>query len=60
MTENIKELEEKKQIDYAEYRLRRLLEILLEADLRRLDGLCQTERDEKNPSPIRNNLINNV
>ncbi len=60
MAENIKELEEKRQIDYAEYRLKRLLEILLEADLRRLDELCQTEKDKKNPPPLRNNLINNV
>lgn len=40
-------LKEKTQKDYSEYRLKRLLEILLEIDLKRLDELCQSEKDGK-------------
>ncbi len=41
----IKKLEEKAQKDNSEYRLKRLLEILLEADLRSLNELCQHIKD---------------
>jgi hypothetical protein len=60
VTEEDKKLEEKREKDFAEYRLKRLLEILLQADLRRLDELCQKEKNEKKPSSLKNNLINNV
>lgn len=42
---NQKKLEEKTERDYSEYRFKRLLEILLDADLRRLEELCQKEKN---------------
>ena len=54
-----KKLEEKAEKDYSDYRLKRLLEILLEADLKRLDELCQRETDKK-ISSLKNNLTNSV
>lgn len=60
MTEKIKELEEKREKEYAEYRLKQLLEILLKADLQRLEELCQSQRDDKAPPSLKNKLINNV
>jgi hypothetical protein len=44
---NQKELEEKTEKDYSEYRLKRLLEILLDADLKRIEELCQKEKNLK-------------
>ena len=55
-----KKLEEKAEKDYSEYRLKRLLEILLEADLKRLDDLCQREKDQKMPASLKNNLTHGV
>jgi hypothetical protein len=55
-----KELDEKTEKDYSEYRLKRLLEILLEADLKRLNELCQFEKNEKMPSSLKNKLTHNV
>ena len=49
-----KKLEEKAEKDYSEYRLKRLLEILLEADLKRLDDLYQREKDQKMPVSLKN------
>ncbi len=46
-------LEEKSEKDYSEYRLKRLLEILLEADLKRLNELCQSEKDDKIPHSLK-------
>lgn len=42
-----KRLEEKTEKDYSEYRFKRVLEILLGADLKRMDELCQKEKNEK-------------
>jgi len=50
---NEKKLEEKTEKDYSEYRLKRLLEILLEADLKRLNELCQNEKDDKMPRSLK-------
>ena len=55
-----KKLEEKTEKDYSEYRLKRLLEIFLEADLKRLNELCQAEKDNKIPSSLKNKLTDNV
>lgn len=55
-----KKLEEKAEKDYSEYRLKRLLEILLEADLKRLDDLCQRGKDQKTPASLKNNLTHGV
>lgn len=57
---NEKNLEEKTEKDYSEYRLKRLLEILLEADLKRLTELCQAEKDDKIPSSLKNKLTDRV
>ncbi|MFA5346470.1 MAG: hypothetical protein WC315_09390 [Candidatus Omnitrophota bacterium] len=51
---NKKELEEKTEKDYSEYRLKRLLEILLDADLKRLEELCQKEKNLRMSSGINN------
>jgi hypothetical protein len=48
--EKIKELEEKRERDYAQYRLKRVLEILLQADLMRLEELFEEERKAKSAS----------
>ncbi|MFA5062790.1 MAG: hypothetical protein WC578_01785 [Candidatus Omnitrophota bacterium] len=49
---NKKELEKKTEKDYSEYRLKRLLEILLDADLKRLEELCQKEKNLRmSPTP---------
>jgi hypothetical protein len=48
--EKIKELEEKREKDYAQYRLGRVLEILLQADLMRLEELFEEERKAKSTS----------
>lgn len=50
---NEKKLEEKTEKDYSEYRFKRLLEILLEADLKRLNELCQSEKDDKMPRSLK-------
>ncbi|MFH1691807.1 MAG: hypothetical protein ABIC68_04475 [Candidatus Omnitrophota bacterium] len=55
-----KKLEEKAEKDYSEYRLKRLLEIFLEADLKRLNELYQAEKDDKAPSKLKNKLTDNV
>jgi len=55
-----KKLEEKSEKDYSEYRLKRLLEILLEADLKRLDELCQAEKNDRIPSSLKNKLTDRV
>ena len=47
MEGRIKELEEKREKDYAQYRLERVLEILLQADLRRLEELFEEEKRSK-------------
>jgi len=52
----IKKLEEKSQKDNSEYRLKRLLEILLEADLKRLNELCQHMKDNQISKQNKNNL----
>ncbi len=48
--DNEKKLEEKMEKDYSEYRLKRLLEILLEIDLKRLEELYQSKMDNKSLS----------
>ena len=58
--DNEKRLEEKSEKDYSEYRLKRLLEILLEADLKRLTELCQAEKNDKIPSSLKNKLTDRV
>ncbi|MBM3254494.1 MAG: hypothetical protein FJZ16_09595 [Candidatus Omnitrophica bacterium] len=55
-----KRLEEKSEKDYSDYRLKRLLEILLEADLKRLNELCQAEKNDRIPSTLKNNLTDSV
>jgi len=55
-----KKLEEKTERDYSEYRLKRLLEILLEADLKRLNELCQVEKNDRIPSSLKNKLTDGV
>ncbi|MBU2035179.1 MAG: hypothetical protein KKA59_05320 [Candidatus Omnitrophica bacterium] len=55
-----RKLEEKTEKDYSEYRLKRLLEILLEADLKRLTELCQAEKNDKIPSSLKNKLTDRV
>lgn len=55
-----RKLEEKTEKDYSEYRLKRLLEILLEADLKRLDELCQAEKNDRIPSSLKNKLTDRV
>lgn len=55
-----KKLEEKTENDYSEYRLKRLLEILFEADLKRLNELCQIEKDDKTPLSLKNKLTDRV
>jgi hypothetical protein len=57
---NKDKLEEKTEKDYSEYRLKRLLEILLEADLKRLDELCQSEKGDKMPRSLKNKLTDSV
>ena len=49
-------LEEKTEKDYSNYRLERLLEILLGADLNRLNELYQNEKNNMKPSSLRNKL----
>ena len=46
MNNKERRLEEKGEKEYAEYRMKRVLEILLEADLRRLEELCQKEKED--------------
>ena len=58
--DNEKRLEEKSEKDYSEYRLKRLLEILLEADLKRLDELCQAEKNDRIPPSLKNKLTDRV
>ena len=58
--DNEKRLEEKTEKDYSEYRLKRLLEILLEADLKRLTELCQAEKNDKIPTSLKNKLTDRV
>ena len=58
--DNEKRLEEKSEKDYSEYRLKRLLEILLEADLKRLTELCQAEKNDKIPTSLKNKLTDRV
>ncbi len=48
-----KRLEEKSEKDYSEYRFKRLLEILLEVDLKRLNELCQNEKDDRTPRSLK-------
>lgn len=55
-----KKLEEKTENDYSEYRLKRLLEILFEADLKRLNELYQIEKDNKTPLSLKNKLTDSV
>lgn len=55
-----KRLEEKSEKDYSDYRLKRLLEILLEADLKRLNELCQAEKNDRMPSSLKNKLTDGV
>jgi len=55
-----KRLEEKSEKDYSDYRLKRLLEILLEADLKRLNELCQAEKNDRMPSSLKNKLTDSV
>ncbi|MBU2221335.1 MAG: hypothetical protein KJ722_01830 [Candidatus Omnitrophica bacterium] len=55
-----RKLEEETEKDYSEYRLKRLLEILLEADLKRLTELCQAEKNDKIPSSLKNKLTDRV
>ena len=55
-----KKLEEKSEKDYSEYRLKRLLEILLEADLKRLNELCQAEKNDRIPPSLKNKLTDRV
>lgn len=57
---NERKLEEKSEKDYSEYRLKRLLEILLEADLKRLNELCQSEKSDKMPRSLKNKLTDSV
>jgi hypothetical protein len=49
-----RELEERAESDYSGYRLKRLLEILLEADLKWIDEFCQEEKKEKTPFNLKN------
>ena len=49
-------LEEKTEKDYSNYSLERLLEILLSADIKRLNELCQNEKSNMKPSSLRNKL----
>ena len=49
-------LEEKLDKDYSNYRLERFLEIILGADLKRLNELCQNEKNNMKPSSLRNKL----
>ena len=49
-------LEEKVDKDYSNYRQERLLEIILGADLKRLNELCQNEKSNMKPSSLRNKL----
>ena len=58
--DNEKKLEEKSEKDYSEFRFKRLLEILLEADLKRLNELCQNEKDAKIPHSLKNKLTDSV
>ena len=58
--DNEKKLEEKSEKDYSEYRFKRLLEILLEADLKRLNELCQSEKSDKMPHSLKNKLTDSV
>ena len=55
-----RKLEEKTENDYSEYRLKRLLEILLEADVKRLNELCQAEKNDRTPSSLKNKLTDSV
>lgn len=55
-----RKLEEKTEKDYSEYRLKRLLEILLEADVKRLNELCQAEKDDRMPLSLKNKLTDRV
>jgi len=57
---NKKELEEKTEKDYSEYRLKRLLEILLDADLKRLEELCQKEKNLRMSSGHKQSLTHSV
>ena len=56
MYDKKEKLEEKTEKDYSNYRLERLLEILLSADLKRLDELCQNEKNNIKPPSLRNKL----
>ena len=49
-------LEEKTEKDYSNYRLERFLEIILGADLKILNELCQNEKNNMKPSSLRNKL----
>ncbi len=55
-----RKLEEKTEKDYSEYRLKRLLEILLEADVKRLNELCQAEKNDRIPPSLKNKLTDRV
>ena len=46
MNNKERRLEEKREKEYAEYRMKRVLEILLEADLSRLEELCQKNKED--------------
>jgi len=46
MNNKERRLEEKGEKEYAEYRMKRVLEILLEADLSRLEELCQKNKED--------------
>ena len=56
MYDKKEKLEEKAEKDYSNYRLERLLEILQAADLKRLNELCQSEKNNTKPSSLRNKL----
>ena len=56
MYDKKEKLEEKTEKDYSDYRLERLLEILLSADIKRLNEICQNEKSNMKPSSLRNKL----
>lgn len=53
-------LEKKVRVADSEYRFKRVLEIFLEADLKRLQELCQDEKENKMQKIQKNNLNNCV
>ena len=56
MYDKKEKLEEKAEKDYSTYRMERLLEIILDADLKRLNELYQSEKNNTKPSSLRNKL----